>query len=76
MSDRFELNTTTVGEILKGMGSICASYAQGIAKNAGDGYVVTTYIGKTRANASVYPATEKAYRDNLKNNTLLKAVGK
>ena len=55
----------------------CHEAAEGVAGRAGDGYEVSDYPnGRTRANASVRPATAKAYRDNMKNNTLLKALGR
>ena len=57
------------------MAAICRSHAQAIANRAGGtGYMVTTYTGRTRVNASVIAATNAAKRDNMKNNTLLKAV--
>lgn len=75
---RVELNSDGVRELLQSseMAGICRSLAEGIAGRAGTGYEVTTYTGKTRVNASVHAATEEARKDNLKNNTLLKAVGK
>ena len=48
--------------------------AKAIQQRAGDGYEVSTYVGKTRANASVRANTVKAIKDTKKNNTLLKAV--
>lgn len=74
---RIELNSEGVRELLKSqeIAEVCRSHAQEIAGRAGAGYEVTTYTGKTRVNASVHAATDEAYRDNLKNNTLLKAVG-
>ena len=45
-----------------------------LKKECGPGYEQDSHVGKTRANAMIYPATRKAKRDNLKNNTLLKAV--
>ena len=48
--------------------------ARAIQQLAGDGYEVSTYVGKTRANASVRANTVKSIKDNKKNNTLLKAV--
>ena len=74
---RIELNREGVKELLKSpeMEALCRSLAEPIAGRAGGGYEVTTRTGKTRVNASVHAATEEAYRDNLKNNTLLKAVG-
>lgn len=73
---KVELNREAVRELLQSgeMQSICKSLADGIAGRAGTGYQVTTYTGKTRVNASVMAATTAAKRDNLKNNTLLKAV--
>lgn len=74
---RIELNGEGVRELLRSseMMSVCKEHARQIAARAGSGYAVSTYTGKTRVNASVYAATEEANRDNLKNNTLLKAVG-
>ena len=71
-----ELNSEGVRELLRSseMMAICRSHAQAIANRAGSGYEVTTYTGKNRVNASVHAATEEAYKDNLENNTLLKAV--
>ena len=42
---------------------------------SGLGYEVSSMVGKTRANASVFAATPEARRDNYQNNTLLKARG-
>lgn len=73
---RVELNREGVRELLRSpeMAAVCKSHADRIAGRAGSGYEVTTYTGKNRVNASVHVATDEAYRDNLKNNTLLKAV--
>ena len=56
------------------MAAVCRAQAQAIAGRAGRGYTVTTYTGATRVNASVMTETPEAMRDNMKNNTLLKAV--
>ncbi len=74
---RIELNSAGVRELLKSaeIESACRAQAEAIAARAGGGDEVTTYTGKPRVNASVHAATKEAYRDNLKNNTLLKAVG-
>jgi len=45
-----------------------------IAQRAGNGYETDVFVGKTRANASVFASTEDAMKDNMDNNTLLKAV--
>ena len=73
---RIELNSDGVRELLQSpeMAAICQSLANGIASRAGTGYAVSVYTGKTRVNASVKAVTEEAWKDNLKNNTLLKAV--
>ena len=73
---KFELNRSGVRELLRSdeMMAVCKQYADGIQARAGAGYESDTYVGKNRVNASVYPATKEAYRDNLDNNTLLKAV--
>lgn len=74
---RVELNSEGVRELLRSteMAGVCRDLAGGIAARAGDGYGVSVYTGRNRVNASVYATTKEAERDNLKNNTLLKAVG-
>ena len=72
-----ELNSAGIQELLKSaeIQGYCEELARGVASRAGDGYEVSSMVGKTRVNASVYAATNEAYRDNLENNTLLKALG-
>ena len=41
---------------------------------AGEGYKAKPYVGKNRAGVIVAPETAEAYYDNLRNNTLLKAL--
>lgn len=73
---KIKLNYAGVGALLKSdeMTAHLRTIAQGVQSRAGDGYVVTTYKGKTRANASVYAESAQARRDNLQNNTLLRAL--
>ena len=73
----FKLNRAGVREIMlsQEMAEICKEEAERIAQIAGDGYSVDTHVGRTRVNASVGAETTKAYWDNLRNNTLLKALG-
>ncbi len=73
---RVELISEGVRALLKSseMAAICLEHANSIAARAGAGYEVSSYTGTTRVNASVRTATRAAQRDNLKNNTLLKAV--
>ena len=74
---KVELNHTAVGELLKSseMQELVKSYADEIAKRAGEGYASDTYNAGSRVIASAYTETEEAMEDNLENNTLLKAMG-
>ena len=54
--------------------AICKELAEGIKQRAGDGYEVSTYTGRNRVNASVKAETAQAYYDNLRNNTLNRAL--
>lgn len=73
---RIKLNRAGVGQLLKSeeMQAVLSEHATAIRQRAGDGYEQDVHVGKTRANAMVKAATHKAMRDNMKNNTLLKAV--
>ena len=74
---KFELNRADVRELLRSAEavSVCRTHAEAVRNRAGDGYEVTTYVGKNRANASVHAETYEARKDNYENNTLLKARG-
>lgn len=56
------------------MQAILEELAYGISQRCGAGFEVTTYVGKSRANASVHAATAEAYFRNLHGNTILKAM--
>ena len=56
-----------------GVQSALISHANAVKDRAGHGYDV--YVGESRANVSVRTTSESSARDNLRNNTLLKAVG-
>lgn len=73
---KLELNREGVRELLRSseMMDICSQLAENVAARAGDGYETSTYVGKNRVNASVKAETFRARYDNLKNNTLLKAL--
>lgn len=77
MSLKFELDKEGVRSLLQSpeMAEVCESYARNVQSRAGAGYEVSTYVGKTRANASVHAETHEALHDNFENNTLLKALG-
>lgn len=49
-------------------------YAGKAAAQLGEGYEADTYHAATRNIASVYADTEEARRENLENNSILKAV--
>lgn len=73
---KFKLNRRGVREFLKSepVKNMLEEKAKAIQQRAGDGYEVSTYVGKTRANASVRANTVQSIKDTKKNNTLLKAV--
>lgn len=72
----FKLNYAGVGQLLKSseMQKVLADKATAIKNRCGDGYGQDIYVGKSRANAMVYPDSYTAKRGNMKNNTILKAV--
>jgi len=73
---QFKLNSSGVSSLLKSaeMQSVLTKKATDIKNRCGDGYEQDIYIGKNRANAMVRAATAKAKKENMDNNTLLKAV--
>lgn len=73
---KIELNSTGVKELLKSsaMKSICEEQASAILQRVGSGYSMDSQVGKNRVNAMVKAESFEAMHDNLKNNTLLKAV--
>lgn len=75
---RFELNRKGISELMKSeeMQTVLKQYANSVQGYAGEGYTVSVYRnGRTRSNASVHAETREARKDNLENNTLLKALG-
>lgn len=73
---KFELNRKGVGELLKSkeMQDVLTGYATGIKNRCGEGYEQDIHVGRNRANAMVKTTTYQARADNLRNNTILKAV--
>lgn len=73
---KFKLNRKGVAELMKSkeMQEVLREYATNIKNRCGEGYEQDMHIGKNRANAMVSAATYQAKSDNLKNNTILKAV--
>ena len=74
---KIELNSAGVRELLRSpeMESGLAELAAEIAAKAGSGYESDTKMMGTRVIASASAATEAAMKDNLANNTLLRALG-
>lgn len=74
--NKFKLNRSGVRALLQSneMQAVLEQQASAIRNRAGVGYKQDTYVGKNRANAMVWADTHQAKRDNMKNNTLLKAV--
>lgn len=73
---KFKLNYSGVGQLMKSaeMQSVLTEKASAIKNRCGDGYGQDVYVGKSRANAMVFADSSAAKRDNMKNNTILKAV--
>ena len=74
-----ELVSAGVRELLRSpeIQSNINEVAEAVARRAGEGYeAVPGTKGKTRANVRVQAGTPEANRDNKKNNTLLKALGR
>ena len=73
----FVLNGKGVRELLTSdeMKNVLRQYANQVESISGSGYTASSYVGKNRANASVVAETKSAKKDNLQNNTLLKALG-
>lgn len=73
---KFKLNSSGVRQLLQSdqMQTVLEQQASAIRNRAGVGYKQDAYVGKNRANAMVWADTHQAKRDNMKNNTLLKAV--
>lgn len=75
-SKGFKLNRLGVAELMKspGMQQKLTEQATAIKNRCGEGYEQDVHVGKNRANAMVKAVTYQAKKDNLKNNTILKAV--
>lgn len=73
---KFVLNKAGVRELMKSeeMQGILKDKTDGALNSLGEGYKSDAYVGKNRANAMVYADSYQAKRDNLENNTILRAV--
>jgi len=73
---RIELNDEGVQELLKNPAIVaeCGAQATAIASACGDGYVTEPRTYRERHGYVVKPETKEAIKDNMDNNTLLKAA--
>lgn len=74
---KFELNLAGLNELMKSseMQNVLEGAAAQAVNNAGDGYDSRVHVANWVAIANVYPVTRAAAKNNLENNTLLRAVG-
>lgn len=70
------LKRTGVKELLRSdeMMAVCKEYADNAMGKLGDGYEVTTHVGPSRVNASIGTSNYDAMRENMENNSILKAL--
>ena len=75
---RIELNSPGITEFLKSaeIQDAVNEVAGNVLQRCGNGYETDQKMMPTRFIASVYTVTPAAVKDNLKNNTLFRAVGK
>lgn len=73
---KIELNSAGVRDMLRSpeMQALLEERAQNVLNSLGAGYDKSLMVGKNRANVSIIVTTYDAYRDNLSNNTILKAL--
>ncbi len=75
---RIELNSGNIRKLLRSKETkdMLMSKAEDIASRCGEGYEANAKLMPSREIAFVEAVTYKAKKDNLENNTILKAVGK
>lgn len=74
---KIKLNSAGVRELLKdpAIAKQCQDVAINTALKCGDGYEVQERRYPERTGAVILAVTSEAQRDNLENNTMLKALG-
>ena len=77
--NKFVLDKKGVGELLRSeeIQSVLNEYGQQVQINTGsaEDYQTQVSVGKVRANVVIRCMNTASIKDNLKNNTLLKALG-
>lgn len=73
---KFELNRAGVRVLMQSdeMQGVLKDKADNALNSLGEGYKSDSRVGKNRANAMVYADTYQAKADNMRNNSILKAV--
>lgn len=73
---KFELNKAGVRELMLSdeLLAVCDGYASKALSSLGSGYEKNSYHGKTRVNVEVVAVSREAKKENLRDNTILKAV--
>lgn len=74
---KFELDRAGVRELMKDPGIVgeCETLTAAAYARLGDGYVMEPRNYPERSGYAIYPESREAEKDNLDNNSLLKAVG-
>lgn len=74
---KFVLNRAGVRDLLRSdeMMSVCQSLATRAQASLGDGYEVTTLVGRNRVNAEIAAISYQARKENSETNSILKALG-
>ena len=74
---KFKLNSAGVRELLRSeeIAGICMEHARRVQASAGPDYEAEERHYPERTGAAVRPANAAGHFDNLRNNTLLKALG-
>lgn len=73
---RFELNLKGLNELMKSeeMQEVLSNKGAEVASRAGSDYAYRTHLANWVAITNVYPNSPEARKENLENNTLLKAL--
>lgn len=71
-----KLNSSGIRELLrsKEMLTICEEHAEKAVSKLGDGYTSSSMTGKNRVNAEIATESFKAMAQNMKHNSILKAL--
>ena len=75
-NNKIVLKSDGIRALMKDAGimSVCENIAGGMLNRCGSGYAMEQKVYQTRGGFIVYPDDAEAFYDNLRNNTLLKAV--